>query len=66
MLKISCNINKTDRINRAIIGGLLVIAALLGASKTFYIIAGIVLIIEGLIGWCSIPYLLDKIKKSGH
>lgn len=57
-----CNINKTDRINRAIIGALLFLAALLGMGKVFFMIVGIILVIEGIIGWCSIPYLLDKIR----
>lgn len=62
MFKMHCNIDKTDRINRAIIGALLLMAALIGMSKTFYIITGLVLIIEGLIGWCSIPYFLNKFR----
>lgn len=62
MLKSHCNIDKTDRINRSVLGVLLVIAALIGMSRSFYIILGIILIIEGLIGWCSIPYLISKIK----
>lgn len=64
MFSLHCNINRTDRINRAIIGALLVIFALIGMSKIFYIILGVVLMFEGLIGWCSIPYLLDKLKRS--
>jgi disulfide bond formation protein DsbB len=60
----TCNIDKTDRINRAVIGFALVIAALIGMSKLFFIILGLVLIIEGMIGWCSIPYLISKMKRS--
>ncbi|MDF1646195.1 MAG: DUF2892 domain-containing protein [Legionellaceae bacterium] len=58
-----CNINKTDRINRAIIGAVLFFAALIGMSKLFFMIVGLVLVIEGLIGWCSIPYLMNQFKK---
>ncbi len=58
-----CNIDKTDRINRAIIGAILFFAALLGMSKSFFMIVGVVLVLEGWIGWCSIPYLLSKIKR---
>lgn len=57
-----CNINKTDRINRAVIGAILFFAALIGMSKMFFMLVGLVLILEGLIGWCSIPYLIGKIK----
>lgn len=59
-----CNINKTDRINRSVIGALLIIAALIGMGKTFYVTVGLILIIEGLIGWCSIPYLIDKMRRN--
>jgi len=57
-----CNIDKTDRINRSIIGIVLFIAAFIGMSKNFFMILGIILIVEGIIGWCSIPYLLSKFK----
>ncbi len=59
----SCNIDKTDRINRAIIGILLFITAFLGFSKYFFMMIGIILLVEGIIGWCSIPYLIKQLKK---
>jgi hypothetical protein len=62
MFKVHCNIDKTDRINRTVIGLLLCLAVLIGASKYFFMIFGLVLIVEGLIGWCSIPYLISKLK----
>lgn len=62
MFSAHCNIDKTDRINRTSIGLLICFAALFGASKWFFIILGVILIIEGIIGWCSIPYLINKIK----
>jgi hypothetical protein len=61
-MSFNCNIDKTDRVNRVIIGAGLCIAALVGVSKFFYIILGLILVIEGLIGWCSIPYFITKIK----
>ena len=57
-----CNIDKTDRINRTIIGALLLIAALIGMSKLFFIAVGVILMIEGIVGWCSIPLLMQKLK----
>lgn len=59
-----CNIDKTDRINRAVIGVMLFMAALIGMGKVFFMVVGLILVIEGMIGWCSIPYLMNKIK--GH
>tara|TARA_R110002126_G_scaffold247974_3_gene390869 strand:+ start:21744 stop:21944 length:201 start_codon:yes stop_codon:yes gene_type:complete len=58
-----CNIDKTDRINRAVIGLLLCVAVLIGMGKSFFMVVGLVLVTEGIIGWCSIPYLIGKIKK---
>jgi len=63
MLIKQCNIDKTDRINRSIIGTAIFLAALFGMSKLFFMILGAVLVIEGVIGWCSIPYLISKIKQ---
>lgn len=64
MFSLQCNINKTDRINRTVIGLALFIAALIGMSKLFFMVVGLVLVIEGVIGWCSIPYLISKLKKN--
>ena len=59
---LTCNIDKTDRINRIVIGALLFLSAIFGMGKTFFMIVGVVLVIEGWIGWCSIPYLMSKLK----
>ncbi len=61
-MKGTCNIDKTDRINRTIIGILLLIGVLLGAGSLFYTIIGAALILEGVIGWCSIPVIISKFK----
>lgn len=60
----ACNIDKTDRINRAVIGALLFLAALIGVGKWFYMLTGIILVVEGAIGWCSIPYLMKRMKET--
>jgi hypothetical protein len=57
-----CNIDKTDRMNRVVIGAILFFAALIGMGKVFFMVVGLVLVVEGLIGWCSIPYFIHKIK----
>ena len=62
MPSLSCNIDKTDRINRVVIGVLLLLGALLGAGKWFLLIVGAVLIAEGLVGWCSIPLMIAKLQ----
>jgi hypothetical protein len=62
MFSKQCNIDKTDRINRAVFGVILILAALFGMGKIFFIITGLVLIIEGLIGWCYSPVLMQKIR----
>lgn len=59
----SCNIDKTDRINRSIIGFIILLAACLGASRNFFLIIGAVLLLEGVVGWCSIPLILEKLKR---
>lgn len=64
MFSMHCNIDKTDRINRTVIGLAICLAVLLGMGKLFFMILGLVLVIEGIIGWCSIPYLISKIKRN--
>ena len=59
-----CNIDKTDRICRSLIGIVLMIAAYYQMSYHFFMILGAVLLIQGFIGWCSIPFLLSKIGKN--
>lgn len=63
MFSMHCNIDKTDRINRAIIGAILFFAAWFGMGKSFFMILGVILVIEGWAGWCSIPYLINKIRR---
>lgn len=62
MFSVKCNIDKSDRINRAVIGVALCLAVLIGLGKAFFVILGVILVIEGIIGWCSIPILVNKIK----
>jgi len=62
-MNFQCNIDKTDRINRVVLGVLILIGLLLGVGKLFFTILALVLIIEGLIGWCSIPLIVGKLKK---
>lgn len=62
MFRVKCNIDKTDRINRTVIGLALCLAVLIGLGKAFFMIVGIILVIEGIIGWCSIPVLVKKLR----
>ena len=59
---VQCNIDKTDRINRTVIGAVICLAALLGFGRAFYFLLGAVMIVQGIIGWCSIPILYEKFK----
>jgi hypothetical protein len=63
MLKISCNIDKNDRINRTVIGVVLILGAIMGLGYWFFMLAGLILIIEGLVGWCGIPALFKLFKE---
>lgn len=59
-----CNIDNTDRINRTVIGIILCLGVLLGMGAVFYFIVGVVLIVEGAMGLCGIPILVEKWKQS--
>jgi hypothetical protein len=60
--KMECNIDMADRKNRVVIGIIILLAAILGFGKFFFALVGIALIVEGVIGWCAIPVIMDKFK----
>lgn len=62
MQGIVCNIDKSDRTNRIVIGVLLIVAAILGLGKIFMMLLGVILIVQGIIGWCGIPLAVEKLK----
>jgi hypothetical protein len=63
MFNIACNISNNDRIVRIVIGALLVLAAIFGFGRGFMILLGLILVVEGVIGWCGIPIVVDKVKQ---
>ncbi|MFT4310939.1 MAG: DUF2892 domain-containing protein [Candidatus Woesearchaeota archaeon] len=58
----TCNISKKDRYTRVIIGLLFLVGIGFGWSSTFFIVLSVLMIVEGLIGWCALGVLLDKLK----
>jgi hypothetical protein len=62
MFNLPCNIEANERVTRIVIGAVLFLAALLGLGRIFLFLVGIVLIAEGIIGWCGIPILSEKFK----
>lgn len=64
MFNKNCNIDQTDRTNRIVIGIMLCLAAIIQLSWLFYFIAGLVLIIEGVVGKCYIPKVVALVKKT--
>ena len=59
-----CNISQTDRINRAILGGVLIFTAIIDCSRLFYAVCGFILLLQAFIGWCAISWLLQRCKKN--
>ena len=56
-----CNIDMADRRNRVVIGVIILLAALIGFGRFFFALVGIALIVEGVIGWCAIPLIMEKL-----
>jgi hypothetical protein len=56
-----CNLENDEKLHRIIIGLVIFITALLGFGKVFFMIVGILLAVSGVIGWCAIPYIMQKI-----
>lgn len=62
-MALECNIEKSDRTNRMVVGIVLVVGAILGFGRFWAILIGLVLIAEGYVGWCGIPIILAKFSK---
>lgn len=60
MFKISCNLEKPERRHRIVIGSILVLGGIFGLGRSFLILAGLIILIEGIIGWCGLPILFNK------
>lgn len=57
----NCNINQSERTNRIVIGIIIFLAALVGFGKVFFMTVGLVLVVQGVIGWCAIPLIIEKL-----
>lgn len=62
MENVNCNIDKSDRINRSVFGGILILGAIIGLGRFFMFLIGAIMLVEGLIGWCGIPLIVAKFK----
>lgn len=62
MFLFKCNIDKTDRVNRIVIGLFIILSVVFNMTKLSLLLLGGILILEGVIGWCSIPFIIKKIK----
>lgn len=60
MPPIVCNIDKSDRINRAVIGVIMILGALIGLGTVFFCLLGLILVVEGIVGWCAIPHIMAR------
>lgn len=63
MENVNCNIVESDRINRSVFGVILILGALIGLGRFFMFLIGAIMLAEGIIGWCGIPYLVAKFKE---
>lgn len=62
MFNLPCNIEANERVTRLVIGIVLFLGAVLDFGRMFLYLVGIILIAEGVIGWCGIPILAEKLK----
>ncbi|MCD6046508.1 MAG: hypothetical protein K0S08_155 [Gammaproteobacteria bacterium] len=60
-MNIVTNIEKNERTTRMVIGAILIVGAILGFPRFFAILFGILLVVEGYLGWCAIPYTMEKL-----
>jgi Protein of unknown function (DUF2892) len=56
-----CNLQNDEKLHRIIIGLFIFLAALIGVGKVFFMLLGIALAVSGVIGWCAIPFIIQKL-----
>ena len=54
------NISLVDRINRVAIGGYLILSAIIAIPSTIDFIVGVVVVVQGILGWCGMPALISS------
>jgi len=59
---VTCNIDESERRNRIVLGVILLLGCLLGLGRWFFALVALVMIVEGVIGWCYIPIAWAKIQ----
>lgn len=62
MFNLPNNIDTNDRVTRALVGIVLLLAGLIGLGRIFLMLAGIVLIAEAFLGSSWTPIVDEKIK----
>lgn len=60
MENLNCNIDKTDKIHRIAVGSILLLGALFDLGRGFILVLGAIVLAEGILGKCGIPYLIAK------
>jgi hypothetical protein len=66
MLNLPCNIQPNERVTRIILGIILLLGALLDFGRGFLFLISVILIVEGIVGWCGIPLLAEKFKLNDY
>lgn len=61
MTNIVPNIEKSQKIELIVWGVLLLITVIIGISRVFSLIIGAALVVQGILGWSVVPYLIKKL-----
>jgi hypothetical protein len=62
MFNLPNNINKRERIVRGVLGGLLIVAALLGLGTAIAVLLGLILVAEAALNYCVVIDLIERFK----
>lgn len=65
MFNLPQNINKRERIVRGVLGGLLIVFAILGLGQVFSFILGVVLVAYAALNYCGIVHVIEKFNLDG-
>jgi len=65
MLNLPQNISKRERVVRGVIGGLLIIGAIIGQGAAVAFLLGVVLVAFAALNYCGIIDLIERFKLDG-
>ena len=57
------NMDQNERMNFSVFGAIVLIGGLLNFHMYLWLVLGVFMVVQGVMGWCCVPWIKDYIKK---